>query len=210
VNAPLLLNLGALVTVAPLIAAVSGRVRSAPHRWVLAWSGVEVLESAVQWVLAKHGVRNLWLVYVLAPLDTAVLLWALSWWQTGQLARLTFRFAIPASVAAFYVMAIAFDSASAFSRAAFPMIQLVSLSAAAATLVARSRVSRGDVLREDWFWICGGMVLYFGTFSTMGPLSRLLAASAPSLLLHALEVSQVVTIVSFLLVAWGIACPAET
>ncbi len=198
------------MTAAPLAAALLGRARSAARRWVLAWAGVEVLESGLQFLLAARGVHNLWLVYVLAPLDAAVLLWALSLWQTAQLGRLTFRLAIPASVAAFYVLAIAFDSASAFSRAAFPMVQLVSLGAAATTLVARSRVAQGDILRQDWFWICGGMVLYFGTYCAMGPLARLLVESNPSLLTRALEVAQVTMIAGFLLIAWGIACPVET
>ena len=61
------------------------------------------------------------------------------------------------------VLTFAVEDTSSFSRVADPLANLVGLSAAAFTLVARSHVASGLLLRKDWFWVSGGMVLYFGT-----------------------------------------------
>lgn len=206
----LLFVIGSVATAAPLAAALRGRARSAPRRWVLVWTGVQVLESGLQGLLSILGVHNLWLVYVLAPVDCGALLWALSLWQIDDVARVAFRLAIAASGVAFYVLAAAFDRASTFSLAALPMVQLVSLAAAAYTLVARSRVTRGDPLQEDWFWVCAGMALLFGVDAMLGPLSRLLLVSDPGLFRRAYQVNAVLTSVAFLAIARGIACPIAT
>lgn len=177
---------------------------------MLVWTAVQLLESLAQLLLGLHDVHNLWLVYVLAPVDCGVLLWALSLWQTNEVSRLAFRVAIPASVVAFYVLAATLDATSRFSRAALPMVQLVALAAAAYTLVSRSRIARGDLVWEDWFWVCAGMTLLFALDAMIGPLSRILLADDPALFRRAYEFHAALEILGFVAIAWGILCPVST
>jgi hypothetical protein len=134
-------------------------------------------------------------------------LWALSYWQTTEVWRLTFRIAIVPLLLAWGILTLALEDTSSFSNAAEPMVKLVTLGAAAFTLLAGSLSRRGDLLRQDWFWISAGMVLYFGSGATLGPVSSLLVSRAPELLTLAYGVWALVGSVAFLLIAKGMACP---
>ena len=208
---PLLLYLGAVAEAAPLVAATAVRRRPRDGRaWVLAWCAVLVIVDGAQLWLARRGVSNLWLTYVVTPVGGALALWALSCWQSGQLPRLTLRLAIVPFLLAWAVLTLAFESTSAFSTAAEPMANLVGLGAAAYTLLARGYRSTGELLRQDWFWVSAGMALYFGASSTVGPLSALLVGSSPDLMARAYEVKSVLVIVAFLAIARGMTCPTAT
>lgn len=193
----------------PLVAAgVYWRRMRGPRAWVLGWVAVQAAGSALQLWLGLHGTTNLWVSYVVEPLSGALLLWTLSLWQIEPVARLTMRLAIPAVLATFVVLTLAFDSTSTFSRAAQPMLYLVCLGAGAYTIVLRSRVAAGDLLHKDWLWVCAGMVLYYGTGASLFPLSRLLLGSDLGLFVRAYELANAAGAVAFLAVARGIVCPA--
>ncbi len=204
---PLLVVLG-FTPFVPLLAAglYPSRVRGV-RAWVLAWAVVQAAGAVTQWWLGRHGTHNIWVGYVVEPLSGALLLWGLSLWQTGPVARLTIRLAIPSVLAAFVILTLAFDSTSTFSRAAQPMLFLVCLGVAAFTLVQRSRVAEGELARKDWLWICSGMVLNYGTGSSLLPLSLLLLGNL-DLFMRAYEFASAVAAMAFLAVAWGIVCPA--
>ena len=208
---PVLLYLGGLCEAAPLVAALVAR-RSArgARSWVLVWCALLLAESGIQLWLALHGIHNQWLTYFFTPVTGATVLWALSFWQTSDLARLTMRLAIVPFLAVWTVLTIFFEDTSFFSRAADPLANLVGLYAAAYTLIARSRATTGDLLRQDWFWVSAGMALYLGTFSMIGPLSALLAASDPVLMLRGYQFEAILSIVAFLVIAKGVTCPATT
>lgn len=206
---PVLLHLGALCEAAPLVAAVVARRPARGARtWVLVWCALLLAESGILLWLALHGVPNLWVTYFFTPVVGATVLWALSFWQTSDLARLTMRLAIVPFLAVWAALTIFFENTSSFSRAAAPLANLVGLYAAAYTLIARSRVSTGDLLRQDWFWVSAGMALYLGTFSMISPLSALLVGSDPVLMLRAYQFEAVLSIVAFLAIARGVTCPA--
>lgn len=208
---PLLLIVLGFFPLVPLAAAAVFRRRQTGARaWVAAWIVVQAAGSAMQAWLGARGRANLWVSYVAEPLSGAALLAALALWQVRPLARLTLRLAIPAVAAAFVVLTVAFDSTSTFSRAAEPMLYLVCLAASAYTLVQRSRVMTGDVLRQDWLWIGAGMVLYYGTGGSLFPLSRLLLGSDMHLFTVAYELANGIAAVAFLAVARGVACPIAT
>jgi len=208
---PWLAYLGAVSQAAPLVAAaLVRRPVWGPRAWVLAWCAVLVAVDAASLWLASQDVRNLWLFNSLTPASVAVVLWALSLWQTGDLTRLTMRIAILPFLLLWTVLTLAFEDTSAFSRAADPMASIVGLGAAAFTLLARSRSASGALLRHDWFWVSAGMALYFGTSSALSPLSALLVREAPQLVIRAYEVKSLLDVLAFLLIARGVTCPAET
>jgi hypothetical protein len=209
VRAPILLYLAAISEAAPLVAAsVARRPARGARAWVLVWSALLVTEGGVQAWLGMHRVHNLWLSYIFTPAAGATLLWALSCWQPSEVARLTMRLAILPFLVMWAVLALAFDNTSSFSRAAEPLAYLVGLLAAAFTLIARSRAATGDLLHQDWLWVSGGVAMYTGTYSMIGPLSALLVGGDPNLLNRAYQFGAALCIVAFLAIARGMACPA--
>jgi len=139
-----------------------------------------------------------------------MVLWLLSLWQSSEVARLTFRLAIVPFLLVWCVLTIAFERTSYFSSVASPMANLVGLGAAAFTLLAGSRRVEGLLHCRDWFWISGGMALYFGTSAALSPLSALLVEEAPQLVIRAYEVKSVLDVLAFLAIARGVTCPVET
>jgi hypothetical protein len=207
---PLLLYLGSAAEALPLVAAavVRSRVRGA-RLWIAAWSAALVLCDLLELWLGSRGIHNLWVNYV-ATAASALVLWALAYWQTGDTARLTLRVAVVPFLAVLAVLTLLVEDTSNFSRAADPMADLLCLAAAAYTLVARSSSSRVSLLRQDWFWISAGLALYFGIWGAMGPLGALLVGTAPELVSLAYQVAMVLNIAAFLAIARGVTCPAAT
>jgi hypothetical protein len=209
VRYPLLLYLSSLAEAAPLGAVVAARRRvGGARKWMVVWSTLLFAESVITYALATRGIHNLWVPYLFTPVTAAAVLWALAWWQTSGVARLTIRLSIAPLLVVWLTLTLAFESASSFSRAADPLVQLVELSAAAYTLVVRSRAAAGDLLQQDWFWVSAGLVLYLGTFSMIGPLSALLARTDTVLMLRAYQFEAVLQILAFVAIARGMTCPA--
>jgi len=205
VQFPLLQDVSALASAMPLVAAAVRRPAVGAKRWLVAWCALNLLETGIMLALALHDVHNLWVPYAFAPVLGATALWAFSCWQESDLARLTMRLAIVPFVAVVIVSLLVENTAS-FSRVVGPVTALVGLYAAASTLIAKSRVSTGDLLRQDWLWVSAGFALFFGMYSMLGPLSALLVGNLPLFNL-AYGFSAVLEIVAFLAIAWGMVCP---
>jgi len=211
VNAPVVLDLAIAAEAVPLLAAAAARRGAGGGRgWVLAWCALLTVCNVTQIWLGAHQVNNLWVSYVVNPVGGALVLWALSCWMTREMPRLTMRLMIVPFLVVWAVLALAFDRASTFSSAAEPLADLVCLGAAAFTLVARSRTTSSDLLRQDWFWVSAGLVLYFGTLATRSPLSALLVSGDPALLVRAYEVAAVLCIAALLAITRGVTCPASS
>jgi hypothetical protein len=211
VEIPLVLHLGAASQVAPLVAAaVARRPVRGGRAWTLVWCAILLTIDLASLWLGRHSVSNIAIVNILSPACLAIVLWALSDWQHTELARLTLRVAIVPFLASWGVLTYALEDTSTFSRVADPLASLVGLGAAAFTLVARSYSATGSLLRQDWFWVCGGMVIYFGSAAMLQPLSALLLGSARELFVRAYEVKSVIDVFAFLAIARGVTCPAAT
>jgi hypothetical protein len=167
------------------------------------------VDAAALW-MGRRDQHNLLLSTLQTPLSTALVLWALSCWQLAELQRLTLRLAIIPFLAAWGVLTFALEDTSSFSRVAEPLASLVGLGAAAFTLVARSHSTGGSLLRQDWFWVSGGMAMYFGTATALAPLSALLVGEAPQLVIRAYEVKSLLDVFAFLAIARGVTCQAVT
>lgn len=207
----LIVHLSTVAEGLPVVAlAAARRPLRGPRVWVVAWSllllGVDLLAL---W-LAEHRDRNLWLVYVVTPASGVLALWALSCWQTRELARLTLRFAIVPFLLVWAVLFLTLESPAHFSRLAQPMANFVCLCAAAFTLLVRSHAASRSLVRQDWFWVSAGMALYFGITVTIAPLSALLIGEDVRHLVLAFQTRAVLEIVAFVLIAVGMACPIET
>ena len=208
--ARLLMVLGAASQVVPLAAAALARRRlSAARAWVLVWCALLLCGDAITATMAARHQTNLFVINLWTPASVAVALWALSSWQAGDGARRALRLAIVPFLLTWAVLTLAFHEMETFSSVADPLSNLVALGAAAYTLVARSHRAEGPLLRQDWLWITGGMALYFGSAGALSPLSALLVARAPSLVLDAYGFKSVLDVITFLAIARGVTCPPE-
>lgn len=206
---PVVATASALFQAVPLMAAAAAR---RPPRgamaWIVTWCALNFLETAAMFALALRDVHNLWVPYLFEPLEGATLLWAFSCWQEGEVARLTMRLAIVPFVGVLVIVSLFLETTTFFSRAVGPLTSLVGLYAAASTLIAKSRVSTGDVLRQEWLWVGAGFALYFAVHSMVGPLSALLVGDLPLFNL-AYNLAAVLDVAAFLAIAWGFRCAPD-
>jgi hypothetical protein len=196
---------------APLLAAGTRRSPLTPaRRWVLAWTGLYVVMNTIGVIFAARHVNNHFLTYVFTPLQGATILWALSLWQTRQIATLTMRIAIPFFVIAWAVLTLTVEDYGNFSKAAEPVYSMLALAAVLYTLVARSGDAVEPLMHLDWFWICIGLALHFGSLAVLLPLAAGLLYKVENIVVKAYIVRSWLEVVAFLCIAYGFLCPVPT
>ena len=192
----------------PLIAALIGRRQlTRPRLFVILWVGLYILMNLLGWVLQARGINNHFLTPVFTPFQGAAILWALSLWQTRQVARLTIRLAIPFFILAWAVFTLTIENLRNFSLAAEPVYSMLALGAAIYTLVARGTDATEPLTRQDWFWICGGLSLHFGALAVVLPLAAGLVESNPEVVIRAYTVRAVINTFAFICITIGFLCP---
>jgi hypothetical protein len=205
VPVPLIAHASAVSLALPALAgALNPRAVTRQRVWVIAWSVSSVSFNGLQW-LARSGGTNLWTTYFSVPINAILLLAALAGWQTSLLARRTLLAAIPASLAVFLALVLLVENISGFSAVAIPFYSLIGFGAALLTLITRAGVDNAPLFRQDWFWISGGLALYFGGRVALTPFSRLFHDDMV-LLDKAWRVGSVVTIVACAIIALGMLC----
>ena len=75
------------------------------------------------------------------------------------------------------------------------------------TLLTCSLAERGQLTRFDWFWICGGMALFYGSDVAFEPFSRAMLPSRVDLVVAAIELTSFIEIFALLAIARGMLCP---
>jgi hypothetical protein len=209
VRIPVLLVAATLAEAAPLVAQLATRLRPRGARaWLLVWCGFLFVMDVYGFWMSLHGERNLWLWYVSSPVSVGLLLWTLSYWMPADVGRLTYRIAIVPFLAVWGTLTLLVDDTSTFSDASFPLTKLIALAAAAIVLVVRTHRSATAVWRQDWFWVTGGMTLYFGTSAALSPLGTVLMPAHAALFESALFFKAFLDVVAFLLITRGVLCPA--
>lgn len=200
-----------LFELAPVATALLVRRRlTLPLRLVAACFAVMFLQDAAGWWMAERNVNNMWVSHVGTPLQTLLLLFALGEWQTGATARRSVRLAALGFLLLWGVLLLGVEDASAFSRFTQPLQAILVVSVAAWTMVRRTVTTFEAPVSQPWFWVCAGLLLYFGTGAVLGPVSNILVRTSPELVLTAYLVKAVVNIVAYLLVAKGVLCSLPT
>jgi hypothetical protein len=202
----LLLYVGAASQVLPLLVVLALRRRpSGAGAWILGWTLLLVVQDAAALWLSSRGINNHWLRYPVLPVSGGLVLWALSLWQTHRQTRRALRVVIPISAAAAVMLIPLAEDMRTFSTVIEPLFGVLGLGAATFTLVARSLEDASGFARQDWFWTCAGLALYFGASSTLGPLAALLGNDL-ALLDRAYQVKSAADVIAFLAIARGITC----
>lgn len=191
----------------PLLAAVRYRRRlPAPRVWMAVWC-VSLLAGDMALLWFRNVGSNLWLTYVVVPLQNAIMLWTLSLWQEDPVSRLAFRVAIPLYLLALAALIPAVRSGSTFNQFTWPFQALILLAGSLYTLVRRSIREPERVTSRDWFWVTLGTSLFFAFRVALPPFVELMLHANPELTRLAYVVSAWADIVSYVLVARGMVCP---
>jgi hypothetical protein len=173
--------------------------------WV--WAFLLASANALALLLALRGRNNHWLTYLTTLLEGLAILVALIGWQVRDSGRLVLRVLLPLYLVAWTVIAFAVESFSTYSPFAGPLTSLLLLIALSATFVSRSMHSLEPLTRQDWFWICIGLLIFYGVEAGYPPVALLLGASRPDLLLAASQARSAIMIAAMITVSWGLLCP---
>ena len=205
---PLILYLAWASTALPVLAGLlAGWRNSASRTAVWVWALLLVLGNALALLLASRGVNNHWLIYLSTPLIGVAVIAALNGWQVRAVGRLVLRILLPLYLVAWTVIVFAVEDINTFSLLAGPFSSFVLLIAVSATFVARSVHSLEPLTRQDWFWVCLGMIIFYGVETGFPPVALLLGRSRPDLLVTAAQVRAASTIAAMITVSWGLLCP---
>lgn len=192
----------------PLLAAVVRRRElTRPRVFVLIWIGLYVGINLVAIVLARRHINNHFLTAIITPFEGIAILWALSLWQTTQVARLTVRLAIPCFLVAWTIFTLTVENVQNFSVAAEPLYSMLALGVALYTLVSRGAGATEPLMRQDWFWICGGLAIHFAALAVVLPLAAGLLNSDPEVVIRAYYVRAVINVFAFVCITIGFLCP---
>jgi hypothetical protein len=204
-----LLVTATVLELAPIAAALRrrplGALPPAQRLLALCFALMFLQDVTMAWLLAQRA-NNQWVAYLGAPVQTVLLLLALAHWQIGAVARRAVRLAAAGFVAVWALLMLGVEDPRDFSRFASPLRALLVVAVAAWTMVRRSTRTLEVPAGEPWFWVCAGLLLYFGTGVVLGPVSRLLYGGAPHLVLAAHNAKSVINIFAYLLVARGMLC----
>jgi hypothetical protein len=205
---PLILHIAWAATVLPVLAGLWGGWRSSASRtavWV--WAVLLVVANALALLLASRGVNNHWLIYLSTPLNGVAVIVAMMGWQGGELGRLVLRMLLPLYLVAWTVIVLVVEEVNTFSLVAGPFSSLVLLIAISSTFVMRSMRSQESLTRQDWFWVCLGMMIFYGVETGFPPVALLLGRSRPDLLSAAAQARAATIIAAMITVSWGLLCP---
>jgi hypothetical protein len=174
---------------------------------VLVWALLLFLFNALALFLAFRGVNNHWLVYLSTPLIGVAAIVAVIGWQVRQMGRLLLRVLVPLYLAGWTIIVLSVEDMNTFSLVAGPFSSLLLLIAVSATFVTRSTQSFDPLTRQDWFWICLGMLIFYGVEAGYPPVALLLGRARSDLLYTAAQVRAASAIAAMITVSWGLLCP---
>jgi hypothetical protein len=191
----------------PLAGVKYGRALPSARRWIVVWSMILVTTSTIMLIFAMQRRNNHWVLFVSNPLRVAAILMALSYWHSDAIPRLVLRYAIIPFVIIWCLLVFEVESFDQYSLVTAPFRSLLLLTASLGTLLLLVRHEEGNLFRNDWFWICTGLSLSYGTDVALDPLSRLLVGTHLGMLTSAWQLKMLIDIVVSLIIARGMLCP---
>lgn len=205
---PLVMLLAVYVSALPVLVALPRARRITGARlMILAWALLIFMMDMTALYFRSRHLYNHFLTYIFTPIQAVAVLWALSMWQVRPVARMTIRLAIPPFLVAWIVLTLLVEDVNNFSRAVEPVYSILALGAAIFTILSRAGDETAPLLRQDWFWICGGLILYFGALAVLTPLGAAYIHDL-AMMLRAYTLRAWITVIAFILISIGILCPS--
>ena len=171
----------------------------------LVWFGFEMAST----VLGHLGHHNLWLGYLLNPIQACLVFWLLYDWQTTPAAQLALRLLMPSYLITTVALNLRFEDSDNFSLLTDTLTAIVLLCVVLFTLVTRSLNERSSPLLDlDWFWVCTGLAFYFSLEAGVSPLLRYLLAQRDYDAMVLVQDSRIVaSMFAMLILTRGMLCP---
>jgi len=192
----------------PVLAGLARPSRVTPPRlFIILWCVVGLAGNLVARWLGTQGINTHFLTYAITPVRGALMLWALSLWQTRPTAKLTIRIMIPAFVIAWAVLTLTVEDITNFSAVAEPVYCLLAIGACVSTLIVRAQETTEPLLRQDWFWICAGFIIVLGMTAFLTPMAAALVREHPDVVIRAYMVRGYLNVIAFLVITMGMLCP---
>ena len=203
-----------VATIAQLLppAAVLPMWRRAPlaRRWIAVWCVAFFVSDLLQIGVASSLGNNLWLLTFIEPVEDALLLWSLSYWQTRPITRIAFRVAIPLVIGIYLTISFAAGELNTFKTFSGPFRALLLLVATAFTLISNVSAEPERVYAKDWLWTCLGVLLYFGLLVSTDPIIAAMGPKDLELMRRLLNVRAAGDVFSYVLIWKGMRCPLPT
>lgn len=177
------------------------------RRWIALWCLVFFLSDGLQALLALAYGTNLWVFIYVEPVEDALLLWALSYWQTRPVTRMALRIAIPLVIASYVLIAIVAGELESYKTFSGPFRSLMIMIWTAFTLITNIARAPERVWTRDWLWTCLGVLLYFGMFVVTEPVIAAMPRDQVESMFRVYNVRAMGDIVAFILIWRGMRCP---
>lgn len=192
-------TLGILFPIVPILAAWPRRRQlPAPLRWVVVYLAVTLVEDVFMIYWSRNGRHNLWLINLYSPIEAWILAMIFARWQPRERWRLTIFIATAAFAVFWATMMLTAEGFDTFPRFSKPVEALLVITAAAWTLVQRSRHTVSPLTLHPWFWVSVGALLYFAYLLLLNPVGTMLLRTRLDLLLRAYDINGVLTTAMYL------------
>lgn len=183
---------------------------SLARRWIAIWFLIFFISDLCQIALLLTRGPNLWFFSYIEPVEDAVLLWALSYWQPRPVMRLAVRVSIPLFIGTIVGITILAGETTTFGTFSGPFRSVILMACTAYTLIANLNDTPERVWEKDWLWTTLGILLYFGLLAATDPILAAMGRSDLQSMRRVHIVRDVGDIISFPLVWRSRRCPIPT
>jgi hypothetical protein len=197
-----------LAQLLPVVAVLLAWSRTTPARKAIAmWCLAFFVSDLVQLQVTSLVGDNLWIFIYIEPFEDALLLWALSYWQTRPLTRITLRIATPLFIASYVGLAILAGEQDTFKTFSGPFRALIMMGWTAFTLISNLARSPERVWSRDWLWTTLGILLYFGLLVVTDPIVAAMPRDQIENMMRLYDVRAIGDVFAFILMWRGMRCP---
>ncbi len=209
ISPPLLAYSGVVAELAPPIAILATRSRDRARIGVAVWCLLLFATNvATRWLGARHE-NSLVFNYFSEAIAGAWLLWVLSCWQARPVSALALRLLIQLYFLTNLVLIATVEDTDNFSHVTSTLNGFLLLTLVLFTLISRSLDERVLLTQFDWFWVCGGLVLYMANEMATFPLARVLVRGDMDLLVTLLTARSLIEALAMLIITRGLLCPTQ-
>lgn len=173
------------------ISAAWRRRRSLPSplRWAAIYLAATLAEEMFMLYWSRTGRSNLWIINVYNPFAAIFLGLMFAGLQLRERWRTVINVVTGIFPVFWGAMMLTVENIRMFPLYTQPVQSLLVITAAAWTLVQRTRYTVSPVTRHSWFWVSVGALFYFVYLLLLDPFSRLLVHSNPQLVTVAHEIN---------------------
>ena len=204
---PLVIWVAVWVQLVPLTAAFARpALLTGPRRGVAIWLVLLFLTDGISYAWSHWwGLGNNHVVsFVLVPVQGVAILWAIAGWQVRPLLRQTVRLCIPLLILWWGVDIAFLEDISSFSVIGSPVYNILVLGAVLLAILTRARAAEESLLRQDWFWMLSGLMIFFATNAIVTIVQGAAIQSGDlELAVRAGSLKAAIDIISYLLLTGG-------